>query len=318
MAPAAAAVARIDGELETLNSELTGVSLNIAVNAPLLEQRVQQARAVAVGIYVDGDTSLNIAALSAASNPLEYASRVAMITPTARVQALELQPIADQARKLKNRQHEIQKRVAELSADRETAVRSLEKHQATFRTLSRKVSSPNDGLSILGPNTLTAHELALFVRSRTTAWHMPISIEEFAQMYLTEAAAEGVRGDVLFAQGIQETGWYRFGGGLSSIEDNNFAGINACDSCRSASSFDSIRMGVRAHVELVRAYADEDYTSKDTALPYAYKVENIPVRGCCATWSELGRRWASAPGYSKRVVWMWEQAVVYAGKTPDW
>ena len=318
MGPATAAVARIDGELESLNSELAGLVITIASNTPLLEQRVQQARSVAVGIYIDGDTSLNLAALSAADNPLEYASRVAMITPTAMVQALELQPLADLSRKLKDRQRVIQRRVVDLSSARSVAARSLEKHQEAFRNLARKVSSPKDGLSILGPSTLTAQELAQFVRSRTTAWRMPISIEEFAQMYLTEAAAEGVRGDVLFIQGVQETGWYRFEGGLSTIHDNNFAGINACDSCRSATSFDSIRMGVRAHVELVRAYADEDYTSKNTALPYAYKVENIPVRGCCATWAELGRYWASAFEYSKRVLWMWEQAVTYSGKTPEW
>lgn len=316
--PVSSRLATVRAELETATHALRETTERLGVLSPQLEQRVKQARQVAVSVYVDGDTSLRVAALSAASDPLEYATRIALVTPTAQAQALSIQPIADEAHELEKRQHQLQLQVMGLAREASSLEGKAASAQRRFATLAHRLTRDTD-VSILGPSLLTPTELAAFMASRSAGWKLPVTRLELAQMYVDEAAAEGVRGDLLLIQAVMETGWFRFdGNGLSDENDFNFAGINACDSCKSASKFESVRMGVRAHVELVRAYADENYTSDDTALPAAYHVETIPVRGCCVMWSELGRRWASANGYYKRVLWTWQSALEFANKRAPW
>ena len=81
------------------------------------------------------------------------------------------------------------------------------------------------------------------------------TIEKFCQIYLEECANENVRAEVAFAQAMKETGFLRFGGKVS-ITQYNFAGIGAVDSGSSAPArFSSVREGVRAQVQHLKAYA---------------------------------------------------------------
>ena len=316
--PLAARLATATTSLHDVETQLGSDTERLEQLLPGLEARVQQARRLAVSVYIDGDASLRMAALSAADDPLEYAARLALIAPTAEVQALELQPVADKVFALRQRVENLtdsrSRLLRETSELRTAYTSSREKLARLAQSLTRDTD-----VSILGPSLLTAEELSAFITARSpSVWPLPVTRLELSHMYIDEAAAEGVRGDLLMIQAVMETGWFRFESGLSEAKDYNFAGINACDSCRSASSFESVRMGVRAHVELVKAYADETLTSKNTALPYAYKVENIPVRGCCVMFSELGGYWASAHNYYKRVLWTWATALEFSGHRAPW
>ncbi len=316
--PLAARLAAATTNLQDVTAQLADDSRRLGEMLPDLEARVQQARRVAVSVYIDGDASLRMAALSAADDPLEYATRIALISPTAEVQAMNIQPVADKVYALRQRVTNLTTSRNKLTSD-VTAMRSeYASSRESLVRLAHSLTRDTD-VSVLGPSLLTAEELTAFITARSpSVWPLPVSRLELSQMYIEEAAAEGVRGDLLMIQGVMETGWFRFESGLSDADDYNFAGINACDSCRSASSFPSVRMGVRAHVQLVKAYADEELTSKNTALPYAYKVENIPVRGCCVMFSELGGYWASAHNYYKRVLWTWATALEFSGHRAPW
>ena len=91
---------------------------------------------------------------------------------------------------------------------------------------------PLPGTAILGEQQLTAAQLVAWYRSTGSAANVGVSIEELVDHYLTEGAAEHVRGDVAFIQSIVETGYFSFpGGGQVGSGDHNFAGIGACDSC---------------------------------------------------------------------------------------
>jgi hypothetical protein len=86
---------------------------------------------------------------------------------------------------------------------------------------------------------------------------LTVSLDELAQLYITEGNNAGVRGDVAFAQSILETGGFNFpGGGQVLINDNNFAGIGACDSCKHGFSFPTAEIGVRAQMQALRIYVD--------------------------------------------------------------
>ena len=76
------------------------------------------------------------------------------------------------------------------------------------------------------------------------------TLREFCQIYYEEAAAEGVKAEVAFAQAMKETAWLKFGG-IVKIEQFNFAGIGAEDGNEKgqAATFADVRTGIRAHVQ---------------------------------------------------------------------
>lgn len=79
------------------------------------------------------------------------------------------------------------------------------------------------------------------------------TIEQLCQVYYEEAASEGIRAEVAFAQAMKETGWLKFGG-VVRIEQNNFAGIGAVNNSANGASFSSVRLGVRAQIQHLKAY----------------------------------------------------------------
>ena len=79
-------------------------------------------------------------------------------------------------------------------------------------------------------------------------------IRTFCQIFYDEAVAEGVDPAVAFCQTMKETGYLRFGGQVS-ITQYNFAGLGATDGGAAGAGFSSVRQGVRAQVQHLKAYA---------------------------------------------------------------
>ena len=73
---------------------------------------------------------------------------------------------------------------------------------------------------IMDNGKLTATQLADYFLSQRADYDY-IEIVHFAQLYVVEAAAEGINSDVAFAQMCLETGYLRFGG-LVQPEFHNY------------------------------------------------------------------------------------------------
>ena len=108
------------------------------------------------------------------------------------------------------------------------------------------------GDPIMGPTVLTAAEMAAWLRSSGASPRLSggVSVEQIAQMYVDEGTAENVRGDVAFAQANIETGGFSAGG-----SDNNFSGLGACNGCGGQNRFPTALDGIRAQIQLLKAYA---------------------------------------------------------------
>ena len=84
-----------------------------------------------------------------------------------------------------------------------------------------------DKTAIMGKAQATASQMAAFCLSKNASPQLPsCTVEELARMFIEEGEAEGVRGDVAFAQSLHETGYFKYGG-IVTPEMNNFAGIGA-------------------------------------------------------------------------------------------
>lgn len=167
--------------------------------------------------------------------------------------------------------------------------------------------------TIMGDTTVTIDQM---VRYYHTSGHTYPSvelskggaptIESFCQVYIEEANAEGVRAEVAFAQAMQETGWLQFGG-IVRIDQFNFAGIGALDGNAegNCATFSSVREGIRAQIQHLKAYASTDKLNNEQVDPRFHLVR----RGVAPYVEWLGINdnpngvgWASAERYGYKIV----------------
>lgn len=170
------------------------------------------------------------------------------------------------------------------------------------------------GPTIVGETILSPEDLAAFSARRSGA-APSVDLLELARLFVLEGTAEGVRGDIAWAQSILETGNFGYRGSMVSTSDNNYAGIGACDSCSSGFTYPTPQMGVRAQIQLLHTYADDNLTTADLAFPPAGKPpERSGVRGCCDTWMELSGVWATGPGYGVKILTIYNEMLAFAAQ----
>jgi len=150
---------------------------------------------------------------------------------------------------------------------------------------------------------LPIESASAFTAEELTAWYLveghgsqaSVPIDQLITSFIDEGTAEGVRGDMAFAQSIHETGYFA---NSDTIGRNNFAGIGHCEACGGGFSFPSAQMGVRAQIQLLKSYAEEHPTYNS---PRADPSLDGPA-GCCTTWSDLTGVWASDPNYGPHIL----------------
>lgn len=193
-------------------------------------------------------------------------------------------------------------------AEAERAQHDAERaHLAARADLERAISQAREarralGPAILGPSVLDAVDLVTWYRTYYASDPPVAPITAIIDTYLAVGAEEGVTGDIAFAQAILETGGFTSG----HARGFNFAGIGAYDHCSPSCGFrfDDLESGVRAHIHLLRAYADPALTSAQLAAPPNALVapERVGVRGCCPRWTTLTGVWATDPNYDRKVL----------------
>ena len=178
------------------------------------------------------------------------------------------------------------------------------------------------GVSLVGPTTLNAAQMAGWWRAHYSTANLTVSIDELAQMYVDEGTAENVRGDAAFAQAVLETGGFR------SAPGNNFAGMGWCDSCSTGRVFPTARDGVRAQIQHLRNYGDQLSRASQLAHPasvYWYAPSSLSqavadqnfdtffAKGWALTWNQMGHgNWATDPNYSDKVMKLYASMVAFA------
>ena len=130
------------------------------------------------------------------------------------------------------------------------------------------------------------------------------TIEALAKIFYEEAAAEGIKAEVVWAQTMHETGYLKFGGQVK-IEQFNFAGLGATDGGAAGASFKDVRTGVRAQVQHMKAYASTAALKNKCVDPRF----NLVTRGSAQYVEILGQKenptgagWATNQNYGLSLV----------------
>lgn len=199
-------------------------------------------------------------------------------------------------------------------------------------------STETEKTAIMGKAQATAQQMALFCRSKNSTPQLTsCSLEQLAEMFIEEGEAEGVRGDVAFAQSLHETGYFKFGGIVLPTQ-NNYAGIGALNgnATGQAASFPDPRTGVRAQIQHLKAYASTESLVNECVDPrFSLVARGVApyVEWLGAADNPQGRGWAvPGAGYGANIVKLLGQIMAqetpqapaependgYPEGTPDW
>jgi hypothetical protein len=140
--------------------------------------------------------------------------------------------------------------------------------------------------AIMGTGRKDPEKLAAFLLDSNPGAD-PRFTAELARLYTEEAAVEGVNHDIAFAQMCLETGFLRYGG-LVTPDMNNFCGLGAIGPGQNGERFSSPRIGVRAHIQHLKAYASEEELKGELVDPrYRWvRYGSAPdIAGLAGTWA---------------------------------
>jgi hypothetical protein len=182
-------------------------------------------------------------------------------------------------------------------------------------------SPAQDVVPIMGPARLGAGQLAAWFNGRQPrpagTYGATEPVENLAQYYIEEGAAEGVAGDVAFVQSVVETGWFRFSGTVPGWM-NNFAGIGASDTNPNPAVFPDARTGARAQIQHLRAYADPGAYA--CAVPPLHnpcvdpRFALVVPKGKATTWNQMGNgNWATSSTYATTILTLYAEALAFNG-----
>lgn len=163
------------------------------------------------------------------------------------------------------------------------------------------------GLSLFSMNTtiyskgLSTYEDMFNLISRENPKLDEEYVSVLVSTYMEEARAEGINWDVAFVQMCLETGFLNYGG-LVTPDQNNFCGLGSFNG-KSGAKFDTVRLGVRAHIQHLKAYGTDKELNYKLIDPRFHFVK----RGSATDVTELTGKWATDPNYGRKLVGLLER-----------
>ena len=168
-----------------------------------------------------------------------------------------------------------------------------ETHTVLLQTL---LSFKSEALGdIMGPGYLLQSDYEVFLKQVNPEGLQ--KLPEITQLYQEEAAIEGVNPDVAFAQALLEANFFGFSSLLEPAQ-NNFGGLGSTTGSGEFASFPSARLGVRAHIQHLKAYATEEPLVQAVVDPRFRFV----TRGVAPRVELLSRRWSAEAEYGEKIL----------------
>ena len=156
---------------------------------------------------------------------------------------------------------------------------------------------------IMGTAVATAEQMASYIKAKNPS--VAQSVIDMIPLYLSEGKAEGVRGDIAFAQSCLETGNFKFEGTAVTLAQNNFCGMGVTSKGKTGNSFDTAQLGIRAQIQHLKAYACADALVNECVDPRFKYV----TRGSAEYVDWLGQKenpngkgWATGKGYGGKIL----------------
>lgn len=165
--------------------------------------------------------------------------------------------------------------------------------------------------SIMGSAIATREQCVNYLLKNNPNPKITVSAEELVDYYYEEAGKEGIRPDAAFAQALKETGFFRYGGTVIP-DQNNYCGLGTTSATVKGAYFETARIGVRAHIQHLLAYASVRPPREDVVDPRYSLVRAVYSTSTIDTWPGLNGRWA-VPGnnYGQEILQLKPEALIH-------
>ena len=168
---------------------------------------------------------------------------------------------------------------------------------------STGTGTADDGTAIMGAAKATAAQMQAYIRAVNAA--VPQSVIDMIPLYISEGKAEGVRGDVAFAQSCLETGNFGFAGSAVKLTQNNFCGMGVTSNGVAGNSFATPQLGIRAQIQHLKAYASTEALRQacvDPRFKYVQRGSAKYVEWLGQKENPQGLGWAAGAGYGEKIL----------------
>lgn len=180
------------------------------------------------------------------------------------------------------------------------------------------------GRPVMGASRLNADQIASWYAARSSKFEKrPClthgkTIHDLARFFVSEGTTEGVRGDIAFAQAINESDWFTFSGRVP-CSANNYSGLGATDGTTAYAKFKFPREGVRAQIQHLRRYADPTAKVKNLHKPLVDpRFRLVKPPGKAPSWDDMGNgNWATAPHYGGCVMKIYNNMLKFNGLSKE-
>lgn len=147
---------------------------------------------------------------------------------------------------------------------------------------------------IMTPGHTSEVQLMMFLKTNNE--NALTQFPDLPKLYREEASIEGVNYDIAFCQMCVETGFLRFASGIKASQ-NNFAALGSVGGAAESATFPSARIGVRAHIQHLKAYASLEPLVQEVVDPRYRFV----TRGVAPLIGQLSGRWAADLQYGDKI-----------------
>ena len=164
-------------------------------------------------------------------------------------------------------------------------------------------SSDTGKTAIMGTAVATAKQMQEYIKKVNA--NVAQSVIDMIPFYLSEGNAEGVRGDIAFAQSCLETGNFGFSQSAVTLDQNNFAGMGVTQNGMKGLSFDTPQLGIRCQIQHLKAYASTDGLKNeniDSRFKYVTRGSAPYVEWLGIQENPKGIGWAAGAGYGEKIL----------------
>ncbi|HEY9881301.1 MAG TPA: N-acetylmuramoyl-L-alanine amidase [Leptolyngbyaceae cyanobacterium] len=165
-----------------------------------------------------------------------------------------------------------------------------------LKTLNASQICPGTLDLIMGYGKTSEIQMMMFLKSVNEAAVNKYS--DLPKLYREEASIEGVNYDIAFCQMCVETAFLTFNGVPLKPAQNNFGGIGSASGGTEGASFPSARIGVRAQVQHLKAYASTEPLVQVLVDPRFRFVK----RGVAPLVEQLSGRWNADLQYGQKII----------------
>jgi hypothetical protein len=148
---------------------------------------------------------------------------------------------------------------------------------------------------IMGQGKTSEVQLMMFLKANNE--NALTQFPDIPKLYREEASIEGVNYDIAFSQMCVETNFLRFGSDLKPGQ-NNFGGLGGVGGEEDGATFPSARIGVRAQIQHLKAYASLEPLVQEVVDPRFSFV----TRGIAPLVGQLSGRWSADLQYGDRIL----------------